>query len=100
MWVGNRFHQVDNKGRVIIPYGASAKSEKAVLVHNDYAELETINLKTEQYKFTCSFLYNHESMVMGNKAKVLIHPLLTLNDRPISTKLITKCVVKATVFND
>jgi len=100
MWIGNRFHTVDEKGRVIIPYGKSQRTEKAVIVNGDFAELRDVTLKTESYNFGCSFLYNHESMIMGNKASVILHPVVTLNTRPIGVDVINKVKITATTYNE
>merc|ERR1712146_399083 len=81
-------------GRVIIPYGKSQRTEKAVIVNRD------VTLKTESYNFGCSFLYNHESMIMGNKASVILHPVVTLNTRPIGVDVINKVKITATTYNE
>ena len=37
---------------------------------------------------------------MGNKAKVLVQPLLTLNDKPIGFEIATSCTATITTYND
>ena len=43
IWIKNHFYKADEKGRILIPF-SSYRSEKAVLVHNDFAELTDIQL--------------------------------------------------------
>ncbi len=53
--------------------------KKAVLCHENFAELVNINLKSENYDFKCAYLYSDESMVLGNKAAIVIQPRLYVN---------------------
>lgn len=61
-------------GKIYLPFieHNEASVKKAVLCHEGFAELVNISLKKESYDFKCSYLYSDESMIMGNKAKIII----------------------------
>ena len=99
LWVKGRFYTADERGRILVPY-SSSQSEEAVLVHNDYAELSNIQLKAESFEFKCAYIYNYESLLMGNKAKVLVQPRLFLNQQPIGLDIIKECNAVVTLVND
>ena len=99
LWVKERFYKADEQGRILVPY-SSTQSEEAVLVHNDYAELSNIELKAESFEFKCAYIYNYESLLMGNKAKLLVQPRLFLNQQPIGLDIIKECNAVVTLVND
>ena len=51
---------------------------------------------TEKYKLHCSFMVMPETFLMGNQAKIAIHPTLSIKDKKAPTKLMTnaKCIIK------
>lgn len=74
--------------------------KKAVICHEGFAELTNVNLKSENYEFKCAYLYSDESMIMGNKAKMVIQPRLYVNQRPANLDIITEQKVKAITTNN
>lgn len=56
-------------------------------------------ITTESYSFKCSFLYNQESFLQGNKAKVIVHPELTVNGAYASFDLIEDQLIKVSILN-
>ena len=51
-----------------------------ILCHNDFSDMSELVLKTEFYDFKCGFLYNSESFLSGNKAKIIIQTRLFINE--------------------
>ena len=45
-------------------------------------------LKTEFYDFKCGFLYNSESFLSGNKAKIIIQTRLFINEVPANQGIV------------
>ena len=90
IWIKDRFYRADEKGRVLIPFSTEVQ-EQAILIHNDFAELTTIDLKQEGLEFKCSYIYHRESFIMGNQAKVLVQPKLFLNEQPVGLDLVQEC---------
>ena len=64
----------------MIPFSAqSEENVPIILVHGSFAELSYINLIKEEYEFRCTYLYNEESFLRGNKAKIIIHSMIYSN---------------------
>ena len=101
VWFDNRFHEANNEGQVLIPYSTSDKSGSLILINGDFAELTQFTAKAESYSFKCAFIYNQETLLMGNKAKVLIHPRLYVNgNTPASLNLLKDVKITVTTTND
>ena len=100
LWIDNKFHQVNEEGRVIIPYAEKANNYTTILVCDDFAELSTITIQQESYEFKCSYIYNHESFLMGNKAKIIVQPRLYVNNTPASLDLVQDTKITVTTYNE
>jgi len=98
IWIKNRFYEADAQGKILIPF-SSSRSEQAILIHNDFAELADIQLKGENFEFKCAYIYNFESFLMGNKAKILVQPRLFLNQQPVSMDVMTDCSAVVMTMN-
>ena len=86
---------------MIIPYGESPlNNEPIVLVHGEFAELGSIDIKTEQYEFRCAYLYSEESFLPGQKAKLVLQPRLYINSVPAGLNVVSDALVTVTVRND
>lgn len=83
MWFQNKFFKAnpEKNGRIVIPYEPSPASGKAILVNNGFAQLAEFNRLTENYTLNVAYFVLNESIVMGNEAKVLLRPVLKVNDR-------------------
>lgn len=99
MWLEGKFFKVNDQGRIIVPFSHNHRTQ-AVLVHEDFAERADIDLKGESYTFTCTYIYTHESFLMGSKAKILAQPRLFINDRPIGLDIIKSCSAIVTTYTD
>jgi len=89
IWVKNSFYEADQKnGSIIIPYMNTVSNENVIIVSENFAELAKLELTEENYSLSGSFYVNHESIIMGNTAKVLFRPYLFVNGRITDLKLI------------
>lgn len=62
----------------MIPYGKIQENVSIIIVNNDYAELGNLEIKEEFYEFKCAYMYNDETFLKGNKAKILLQPRVYL----------------------
>ena len=99
IWIKDHFYKADEKGRILIPF-SSYRNEKAVLVHNDFAELTDLQLKEESFEFKCAYIYNYETFLMGNQAKILVQPRLFLNNQPVDLEVMKECSAVVTTVNE
>jgi hypothetical protein len=82
LWFKDTFYTPDpNTGGIMIPYMRQTYSENCILVHEGFAELANLEITDENYSLTGFFHFNHESLMMGNTAKIFVKPYLTINGR-------------------
>ncbi len=100
LWVSGRFHESNEKGQVNLPFSANSNNVQAIIVHNDFACLTNINLIQEDYDFKCSYLFKDESLIMGNKLKLLIQPRLYLNQQAVGLDIIKEQLVSIVTITE
>lgn len=83
MWFENKFYkaQPEKNGRIVIPYEKNYASGKAILVNDGFAQLVEFERLTETYALEVGYFVLNESLIMGNEAKILVRPVLKVNDR-------------------
>ena len=86
----------DKGGKIFIPYGKTTTTQKAILLHNGFAQLCDFERQTETYSFNAWINLNSESILIGNKASVLIKPQLQINSRLASNELVKNAKVSLT----
>eukprot|EP00331_Platyophrya_macrostoma_P031109 CAMPEP_0176438502 /NCGR_PEP_ID=MMETSP0127-20121128/19324_1 /TAXON_ID=938130 /ORGANISM="Platyophrya macrostoma, Strain WH" /LENGTH=1497 /DNA_ID=CAMNT_0017822469 /DNA_START=43 /DNA_END=4532 /DNA_ORIENTATION=+ len=98
---GERVHEANSDGQVLLPYATSEKSGPLILINGDFAELTQFTVRAESYSFRCAYIYNHETLLMGNKAKIIIQPRLFVNGTiPVNIGLLKDVKVTTTTVND
>ena len=71
----------------MIPYGIK-NTYKVILLHNGFAQLADFNWLSEEYIFKCHFIAHPETFLMGNDARILIRPFLTVNENECDLNLL------------
>jgi hypothetical protein len=87
------------KHSYFIPYGPQ-NSEQIIAVSNSYAEQLFINIQSEQFRFACDYLYHSESFIVGNKARIVLHPALKLNEETTSLSRLQKVSITVAAVNN
>lgn len=54
----------------------------------------------EVYDFSASYFTNRESFLMGSKAKVIIHPRLTINGEPAPLNIIEELEIVGSSYTE
>lgn len=72
----NKKHKINDS--FTIPYGQQAENRKIIAIKDSFAEQLFINVPKEEYKLKVGYIYGGESFLVGNKAKVILHPRLSL----------------------
>jgi hypothetical protein len=57
-------------------------------------------IQSEGYSFECEYLYHTETFIVGNKAKVIIHPVLKLNGDHASPSRIRNLSINVSSINN
>lgn len=59
-----------------------------------------MNISSEQFRFTCDYLYHSESFVVGNKARIVLHPALKLNEESTSLTRLQRVSITISAVNN
>ena len=98
VWLEGRFHEATASGQIALPFSNRIANVPLIIVHNDFASLSNIDLVIEKYEFKCAYIYKDESILMGNKLKVLLQPRLYLNETTVNLEIIKNISVKVTTL--
>ena len=100
IWMSGKKHHVVDKFN--IPYGTEQKQLELILVKDSYAEKIYTVINPEEYNLNIGYLYSPESFIVGNKARVALHPRLTLaydTEKKVSLKLLDKVSISVSLKN-
>lgn len=101
VWFENRYHPANSDGQVVIPYGESSRTSSLVIINGNHAELTQFSVASESYTFECAYLYNSETFLMGNKAKIVLQPRLYVNSSmPVGFDILKDVTVTVTTYNN
>ena len=93
IWFEKKFYIPNESGAILIPYMKSNISAKAILVHENFAEITDLSIPEEIYSLKGAFIFNHESLIMGNTAKILFRPFLNVNDKKTAVENMENCKI-------
>lgn len=60
------------------------------MIHNGFAQLGEFMRKAQVFNLDCFFHLNSESFLVGQEAKILVRPNLTVNGQKTSVKFLKK----------
>ncbi|MEI8121655.1 MAG: hypothetical protein WCI20_06360 [bacterium] len=97
-WLGGREFAAGQDGRILVPYTTAPKSETLVIRERDFATLVRFNHLAETYALKAGIYVDRESLIRREKALIAIRPVLTVNGRPTSLKLLEepRLVIRST----
>lgn len=97
VWLGGREYQPDDKGRILLPFSKSGKSD-IILKDGDFAAFDSITLPSEAYRLNVGFHVERETLLPGAEATVAIHPGLYSAGNRTAIELLeeVKLVIKST----
>lgn len=97
LWRNNKKIEVEKT--YTIPFG-SQRREELIVVYQNYAQKEVINVSNENYRFDVDYVYHSESFIVGHKAKIIIRPQLFLDTERISRARLEKASVRVVTVNN
>ena len=100
IWMEGKKHTVNDK--FSIPYGENSKSLNLILTKEQYAEKISVRVPMEEYKLRVGYIYGAESFLVGTKAKVILHPMLSLSSNranTVSLGLLSKTKITVQMMN-
>ena len=78
LWV--RGKKIKVKNSYILPYGEGRDYVNMIAVVGPYAELVNVEVPEENYSLDVFCIYNQETFIVGNKAKIIMHPRLSIQN--------------------
>jgi hypothetical protein len=85
---------------ILIPYSKTELRETAILRHEGYTELYTLNVPAEKVTFDMGLIFNEETLIAGTQISFLLMPKLYINGKAVSNVAIKKLRADITSTND
>jgi hypothetical protein len=97
-WLGGREFSPDKEGRILVPFTTSPLTEMLMLRKGNFATLVSFSHQSENYALKAGIYVDREALIRREKALVAIRPVLLLNGRPSSIKLLEepRLVIRST----
>jgi hypothetical protein len=97
-WLGGREFDADPEGRIRVPFSTAPKSEAVVIRQGGFATLVRFDHLAESYTLKAGIYVDREALLRREKALVAVRPVLTVNGRPVSLKLLEepRLVIRST----
>ncbi len=97
-WLAGREFTSDKEGRILVPFTAEPKSENLVVRQDKFAALVHFDHQAENYALKVGVYVDRESLIRREKALIAVRPVLTVNGRPASLKLLEepRLVIRST----
>ncbi|KAG0300551.1 hypothetical protein BGZ98_009091 [Dissophora globulifera] len=82
VWLNGYYYKPNGDGDIIIPYRkpSSSNSEYVYIIHDGFATRKAFDHRVEEYSFKFACHIDHESLVAGAKAKVVVKPMVHIQD--------------------
>ncbi|MEI7901005.1 MAG: hypothetical protein WCK89_12200 [bacterium] len=97
-WLGGRDFAPDKEGRILVPFTTEPKSENLVIRKDGFASLVRFTHLAEAYVLKAGVYVDREALIRREKALIAVRPVLTVNGRPASLKLLEepRLVIRST----
>ncbi len=92
-WLSGRSFSGDESGRVIVPFSTAPGDERIVVRKDNFATLVRFQHLAEKYVMKAGAYIDREALIRREKALITLRPVLTLNGRPVSLKLLEKPIL-------
>lgn len=93
LWVDGQHYTPDERGMLRVPFTTSPGKREAIVEHAGFAAPVSFAHKAEAYTLHAGFYVDRESLLPGARAPLVIRPLLTVADTPVSLQLIRNPVL-------
>lgn len=82
--LGDQEFVADAQGRVLVPFAESAGPRRMILSKGDFACLETLDQRAENYVLSAGIHVDREALLAGREATVVVRAGLSLNGELVS----------------
>ena len=87
-WLGGREFAPGKDGRLLVPFTAAPKMENIVILQGGFAALVRFQHLAETYDLRAGLYVDREALIRREKAQIAVRPVLRVNGRPTSLKLL------------
>lgn len=87
-WLAGREFTAGEDGRIRVPFTAQPKNETLIVRHEGFASLVRFGHLAETYTLDAGIYVDRESLLRREKARALIRPVLRVQGKPVSLKLL------------
>ncbi len=87
-WLGGREFTPDEKGRLVIPFSTDPRDDALVVHQGGFASLVRFSHLAESYDLQAGLYVDREALIRREKAQLALRPVLRVNGRPASLKLL------------
>lgn len=97
-WLGGREFSADKDGRIRVPFTTEPKSESLIVRQDKFSTLVRFEHLAEAYTLKAGVYVDRESLIRREKALIAVRPVLSVNGRPVSLKLLEepRLVIRST----
>jgi len=97
-WLRGRAFDADKDGRIVVPFSTAPASESLVVRQGTFATLVRFEHLAETYTLKAGIYVDRESLIRREKAVIAVRPVLQVNGRPTSLKLLEepRLVIRST----
>jgi hypothetical protein len=97
-WLGGREFTPGKDGRILVPFSTGPASETIVVQQGGFASLVRFQHLAESYNLHAGIYVDREALIRREKATVAIRPVLRVNGRSTSLKLLEepRLVIRST----
>ncbi len=88
IWLAGHEYQADTNGLIALPFSTKPGRQPIVVSQVGFATLDQFEHQAETYALSAGVYVDREALLKGNTARVILRPLLTVNDNPISLSLL------------
>ncbi len=97
LWLGGREYAPREDGAITIPFSTAPAQVPMLLVHGDVAQREMLMHPAEQVAFSAGLHLEREALVPGQRARVLVRPMLAVAGWPATVALVEQPAVDIAV---
>ena len=87
-WLAGREFAPGEDGRILVPFTTAPRPETIIVQQGGFASLVTFNHLAENYELNAGIYVDRESLLRREKAQVVVRPVLLVNGRPASLRLL------------
>jgi hypothetical protein len=87
-WLGGREFAAGADGRILVPFSTDPQSKTIIVQEGGFASIVRFNHLAERYELNAGIYVERESLIRREKAQVAVRPVLRVNGRPTSLKLL------------